>query len=229
MKYIRVIVIAVAVIVAGAVAIAGFRAREPRYQGRTLSEWIDEADRAAHISWNINSASHEQLEADPDWQAARHAVKQMAPEAIPFLLDWVQAEDSPQKAKAIDWINEHGPFHSRMLSDSDSWSKASLCFWLLGNEAKPAWPALVQLTCSKNRRRQQHGLYWLVASDADKATMLPVLTRLLHDPDKSIQIYAANVFQDRHPQEAETAGVYKMFPALKERKGVALLGHKVKG
>lgn len=201
MRRIRVIVILVAVIVIGVVAITFFRTREPRYQGRTLSEWVESAE--------------EYSETDLQWQNASHAVKQMASNAIPILLDWVRSEDSPVREKVIVWINQKVPLRSHVKL-AFQWHYAAMTgFALLGNEAQPAWPALVKLTSSANEQVQIYAFSCLTSSKADRTSMLTALTHLLHDSGEIVQFNAATEFSERFPQEAEAAGVYEMFPNLK--------------
>src|SRR5581483_9804615 len=148
MKRLRLIVMVVAVMVMGVVAIACFRAREPRYQGRTLSDWINSVESTQDV--------------DPDRQAASHAIKQMAAEAIPVLLKWVQSANSPQMQKLIDWSQRHPSIHF-MLKDAElDREKAYRGFGLLGNEAKPAWPTFIQWTYSTNTERRAWG-FWSLA------------------------------------------------------------------
>src|ERR1700730_7870815 len=101
MKRIRLIGIVVAVILLGGLAIAIYRAREPRYQGRTLSEWIRDGASALNTFRMNPTANPFHPETDPDWQAASHAVKEIGPDAIPFLLKWVEAKDSARREKLI--------------------------------------------------------------------------------------------------------------------------------
>jgi hypothetical protein len=130
MKRIRLISIVVAVIVLGALAIAIFRAGEPRYQGRTLTEWIESA---------ANNP-----DSDPERHEAENAVKQMAPDAIPWLLKWAQVRDSLPKAKLIDWLDRHPSLHLQIKGAGYYNYLAASGFQLLGNEAKPVWPILVK-------------------------------------------------------------------------------------
>ena len=58
MKRIRLICFLVAVIVLGGLAFAIFRAREPRYEGRTLTEWIEGADKETKSEAELQAASH---------------------------------------------------------------------------------------------------------------------------------------------------------------------------
>lgn len=79
MKRLRLIIVLALVLVFGSLAVIIYRAREPRYQGRTLSEWIKQGV-SAKVNFGIEgSSTNGNLETDPSWQAASHAVKQMAP------------------------------------------------------------------------------------------------------------------------------------------------------
>ena len=198
----RLRLVIVLVVVLGLLAFVYFHEREPRYQGRSLSEWI-------------GSVGSTQI-TDPDQQAASHALKQMAPEAIPFLLKWVEDENSPQMQKLIDWSEEHTSFHL-MLNDArlDN-EKAHRGFGLLGKEAKPAWPTFIQWTYSTNSGRRGLGFWCLAQASPDKDTLLPVLKRLIHDPDRGVQFSSASIFIKRYPEEAESNGVYKLLPSLKK-------------
>ena len=90
-------------------------------------------------------------------------------------------------------------------------------FGILGSDAKPAWPALIQWTSSPDFYLRYFAFTCLSKSRPDEATFLPVLLRLIHDPDRNIQEAAARVLHNRFPKDAETAGVYKTFPELKNQ------------
>ncbi len=130
MKRIRLIVIVVAVVVLGNLSIFILRAREPRYQGRTLTEWIESA---------ANNP-----DSDPERHEAENAIKQMSSDAIPWLLKWAQVRDSLPKAKLIDWLDRHPSLHVQIKGAGYYNYLAAFGFQLLGNEAKPAWPVLVK-------------------------------------------------------------------------------------
>src|SRR5581483_11052027 len=84
LRFIRIVL----VLVLGCLTIAIFRAREPRYQGRTLSEWIKVGDDAySAFTAHLVGYPYNELEADPGWKASSHAVRQMGTKAIPFLLN----------------------------------------------------------------------------------------------------------------------------------------------
>jgi len=73
MKRIRLVSILVAVIMLGGLAIVIHRAREPRYQGRTLSQWIKNGE-----SLTINTANIPMLLLE-----ARKATRHGKPQAWP--------------------------------------------------------------------------------------------------------------------------------------------------
>ncbi|HZQ47648.1 MAG TPA: hypothetical protein VFC07_11580 [Verrucomicrobiae bacterium] len=197
-------------------AIAIFRAREPRYQGRTLTEWIKVGDDAySAFTAHLVGYPYNELEADPGWKASSHAVRQMGTKAIPFLLNCAHATDSPQKAKVIEWLEEHPSLHFHIRSAFDRQGIAAFGFWLLGDDAKAAWPGLVQLTYDKNPELRTWALHHLTYCHPDDEIILPVLTRLSQDPDTNVEGYAAFIFDGWNPVQAESSGVYKRHPELR--------------
>ena len=213
MKRIRLIVIVVAVIVLGVVAFAIFRAREPRYQGRTLSEWIEDGEKTSDKFSRYAGSTAKKLEADPDWQRASHAVKQIGYDAVPFVLKWFQADDSPIQKRLIDWLKLHPSLHFQIKSADDYHAKASVGLWLIGNPRKVGWPGMLWGRGTVRQRRAL-ALIQLMQSEPDKETFVPLLLAMIHDEDEGVQQVAANAFNNLYPKEAEAAGVYKMFPHL---------------
>jgi len=198
MKRIRQISIVATVILFGVLAIIIYRSREPRYQGRTLSAWIDEGRKSSR--------------GQPSWETARNAVRQMAPEVFPFLMEDIQAVDWPSKKNLIAWLKRHPSLPLKIRSAKDRHGQANFAFQLLGGTAKPVQPALLKLTYAQDAETRECAFHCLVASRPDKETIMPVFLRLIHDPDTSVQRNAALSFCIWYRQDAEAAGVYKMFP-----------------
>jgi len=219
MKRIRLIVIVVAVILLGGLAIAIFRAREPRYQGRTLSEWIESTEPRpwyAYGNWNYTFSRSPDINA-PTWQPATHAVLEMGPDAIPFLLKWTHARDSKLKLKLNDWLRKHPFLHLNKVMPADYYQNLAIIgFTMLGQEAKAAWPALIKSIRARDWEERYLAMRCLVASRPDKDTLLPVLLRLTHDVDSRIQSSAAFWIRRRFPIDADTDGVIVRFPELKD-------------
>ncbi len=206
MKRLHLVIVLVLAVVLGCLAALILSSREPRYQGRTLSAWIEDA-RPGFYSSRLRKTNLV-------WQDSRRAAKQMAPDAIPFLLKWVQAKDSPEKTKLRLWLLQHPFLHLRITDDDQRHKRAMIGFWLLEGEGKPAWPVLIQWTEAADPERRFWAFDCLIESQADKETILPVLARLSRDPDTLIHDYAARQFRRRYPLEAAAAGVYNPPPHL---------------
>ncbi len=145
MKPGRLIIILLALLLLSFLAFAIFRSKEPRYQGRTLTEWIESA-RWEHLS---PYDSDEEV-------AAKRALKQMAPEAIPILLKWLQVKDTPLRLNLAGLVNGHPFLHMRIRYPEELNHDAVVGFELLGADAKPAWPSLIKLSEESN---EQYRIY----------------------------------------------------------------------
>src|ERR1700722_6792113 len=90
--------VALSVIVAGIT-----RSGEPKFQGRTLSEWIEEEE---NIQFEVNGDSAD-CESDPKWRATTNAVYQIGTNAGPWLMKWASAKGSRAKAAGVAWVASH--------------------------------------------------------------------------------------------------------------------------
>jgi hypothetical protein len=213
-RFIRIVL--VVVLVLGCLSLSIFRAREPRYQGRTLSEWIKDAPEPPGSVMTPRDKT-KSVESDVAWQASSNAVKQIGSNAVPFLLNWVRGSLSPQRERLSNWLDDHPALHFKVKSAAECYRSALFGFDVLGSDAKPAWPALIQWTCSSDNDLRYVAFTCLSKSRPDKETLLPVLLRLIHDPNLTIQQAASRVFHNRYAKDAETAGVYNIFPELKNQ------------
>jgi hypothetical protein len=216
MKRIRLAIVLAAVVIMGSLAFVASRPREPRYEGRTLTEWIGDALNAQVR--NVGSPASN-LTNDPTWLSANRAVKQMAPEAVPWLLRLLQVKDSSLKRNVARWLDDYPRLRLRLhiRADYDDVLVAVQGLSLLGDDAKAAWPVVLQLAQSPDSSMRLRALWCLGESKLDKQTLMPVLLRLLRDRDSTVQYMTAIYLNTHYPQEAEAAGVYKMFPQLKTK------------
>ena len=118
--------VALGVIVAGIT-----RGGEPRFQGRTLSSWIEEEE---NIQFESNGDSMD-CESDPQWRAATNAVYQIGTNAVPFLMQWADAKDSRAKAAVIAWVDSHPWLHWHIRSAAERRNEAMIGFILLRDKA----------------------------------------------------------------------------------------------
>src|ERR1700722_8005242 len=183
---------------------------EPRYQGRTLSSWLE---RGTRDSIYLVMLSGE--EPSEDFEETRTAVRAIGTNALPFLIEWSLAHDSDAKENTVDWINEHLPNRYYVWSAAKRRYAAEIGFGMLAGEAKPAWPVFVQWTFAKDPVLRSTGCDGLVDTKADQAILLPVFLRMIKDSDQMVRYRAAIQFRGQYPQAAEAAGVYDLFPILR--------------
>jgi hypothetical protein len=159
--------------------------KEPRYQGRTLSQWIS--------IWFSGYSGYSPHATNEEMDASEKAIRAMGTNCIPTLITWL-SEDRPG-------INQR----STVLS----------VFQILGEQARPAAPALVQLTKHKDREIRWYAFECLRVIKPEKALFVPVLAQLIHDPDKSMSYSAAESLVQLDSEAAEKAGVFTLFPQFK--------------
>jgi hypothetical protein len=204
MKRLRLILLVVMVLIGGGLAWQLFENREPRYQGRNLTQWLE--------IYNDAAASAAKTNRMDTIVEARNAVRSIGTNAVPFLLKKLSARETPierrfkRLAGSQSWIHFH--FANRR-------TLAYAGFHILGEEARSAAPALAQLTRHRDREVRFFALESLSSLNLDAASLLPTLLQVIHDPDPDIRSIAAQILSNLSPEEAEKAGVYHEFPELK--------------
>jgi hypothetical protein len=200
----RVILFSLVALVAAIAIIYLCIPKEPRYQGRSLSSWIDN---------DVNS--YRSVPGSAKWQAADNAVVQIGTNAIPTLLRWASAKDSELKVEIMSRVNPRVPTRFQIRTDRQRQREAILGFQCLGAIAKPAWPVFVQWTTNSDPDRRLIGLNCLTATCVDKETLLPILSRLIKDSDGRIRLPAEQCLLTQYPHAREASEVNK-FPILIE-------------
>jgi hypothetical protein len=181
---------------------------EPRVHGRTLTDWIEQAE--THYP-----PYGPPPEKDPRNLAALEVVKAIGTNAIPTLLQMLQAKDNPARVRFNSWSTRlHIPF--RFRDGVGLHSLAHDGFAILKRSAISATPDLIRLAREDDAALSRRGLFCLVLINPHKETLLPILTNFLHAPAfKKLQPSAASLLRSNYPEEAETAGVYDLFPTLR--------------
>jgi tetratricopeptide (TPR) repeat protein len=110
--------------------------KEPSYDGRSLSYWL------AHFKGEDaqNSATN-----NPADLECRKAVQHIGTNAIPFLLRIIRAKDSAVKVKLMDLAERQNFINIPISSVDEQKYKAVTGFFLLGDLATNAIPALVDI------------------------------------------------------------------------------------
>src|SRR6266850_1213266 len=154
-------------LVLAAVVWAISRDREPTYDGRTLSKWIELAGR-------------ENTE-------AREAIRRMGTNTFPVILKWLCYKPAPWKTKVLnrlglgpDWVRPH--FLVSWLNDEQAVTRVMHAYNMLGvlqEEAAPIGPEILRLSYDKS----DVGILALEALGSMLTTGLPYLLQALRDPN----------------------------------------------
>ena len=179
-----------AIVLAGLVWEAG-RGRQPRYQGKLLTDWLErysgQISGGAFIP-NRNAGLREE---------AATAIRQIGTNAIPWLLALAAIEDSTTKR----WIIGHYPVSNKLAANLLArpflfrWAaKSDLApmnafagFRCLGPAARPAVPALIQvLHTSKNRNGRFYAIKSLACIGPVETIQAPLISSL-KDSDSGLR------------------------------------------
>ena len=101
---------------------------EPEYAGLSLSEWLDQLDRGGKAQG-----------------AAATAIRQIGTNALPRLMELLQARDGWSKEQFIRFFRKQKFVTISIRNERDKWRLANLGFGVLGPAAEPAIPELVKL------------------------------------------------------------------------------------
>ncbi|MDB6110700.1 MAG: domain containing protein [Pedosphaera sp.] len=196
-----------ALLVVGGLALHPARNREPRYQGRTLTEWLE----AYHQSWSWQAATN----APPKLEASTYAVRQIGTDAIPFLLRKLTSKESSMEKHLKPWAKMQSLIQFRFTDhDHERWLGVN-GFEILLVDARSAVPALVKLTKHPDGEVRTAALDCLGSINQMSDACLPIFIRAAHDPAKCVRAVSANILSKLYPEEAEKADVYKEFPGLR--------------
>jgi hypothetical protein len=208
LKRLSLISIIVAVLLIGWLVLNLVHSPEPSYQGRKLSEWISEYQEA---EWN-----HQKYpDSSATKQTARQAVKAIGSNAVPVLLQWLQAKTPPLKTSLNNILKKQKFTSFRFETVTRRNILAISGFEILGSDALPALPAFTRMAQSPEKRQRLEAMLCLPFLDDHRKNILPTLLQLLKSPDKEVQISVAIYLAENYPEDAGKAGVYQMYPRFK--------------
>ncbi len=207
MKRLRLILILLAVIFLGCLALLFVGPKEPSYHGKTLTEWLD-CSRGAWITVGID----EWADLDPNTPVFPNvddsidAIRKIGTNGLPFLLKLIQATDSPLKTRLIRIANDQKVMPTHFRTEDEKVKSAFFAFHILGNDALPVIPNLVQLTKSSEVGIRQVALLCLDTLHPQKHIFLPVLKDALQDSDPVVRNIATLTIRSRFPEDAGRLG-----------------------
>lgn len=134
-------VVALSALLAATLTLLALRDREPTYQGKTFRVWV----RGIYNSPNLADTN------------ALFAIRQIGTNGLPWLLLELDCRDNGLKRRLYRVLNRWGMRPASFISDVDRQNWASVGFRVLGRQAAPAVPALVE-------RLQRPDSPWLAAN-----------------------------------------------------------------
>ena len=199
----RILLIGLIAVVLGGVAWATLRPREPVYQGKSFSVWLEQYQASfPGIRHGQPSAKREEAE---------RAIRQIGTNALPTLLSMVRASDSPVKRKLIALADKQRVIHPNLHSDDYYHAKASYGFSILGPLAKPLVPALINALDEKNAGVRAAAAHSLGAIGPGAETAVPTLINHLNDRNDGLLIEESMMALGKIGEKSEIA-----VPALME-------------
>jgi HEAT repeat protein len=146
------------------------RVPDPIYVGKHLSYWVEhpEAEGAAKRNGAVRSAGTN---------------------AIPLLLRFVRAHDSPARKTLIKLVRSQSFLRIHLYSDENRHDQAATGFEALGQKAQSAVPELMRIynsNLSRNSQLQMLRLFGCIGPGAKEA--IPLLIRATTNSDRSFRI-----------------------------------------
>jgi hypothetical protein len=104
-------------------------------------------------------------------------------------------------------LNRQSLIRYRHITAATRRDMACIGFRMIGDMAKPATSALLQLTVSSDREVRLDSLRAFLSIDPDKELFLPELVKLVKDRDPVVREAAVINFWYHYPQDAKKLGV----------------------
>ena len=166
------------------------RQREPVYQGKRLSVWLDDYFRIKEVR------------ADATYESGEVAIREVGNNALPTLLKMARARDSKFKRKVAELIFRKSRGSIRLHNDWEAHRKAILGFTILGPTAASCVPSLVNSLTSDDSsvRCTAANCLGLVGPAAQNA--VPALVQCLDDSDFLVCLTSAWALGQIHSQPA---------------------------
>jgi len=176
-----------------------FHSREPRHQGKSLSEWLE--------IWHQSTMKDYE-----DVPKANAAIRAMGGKAIPFLFNELQVTDSKWKTELNEWLYKTFDWRQKSLSASERAFRAASGFSALGKFGESAIPKIAALVSNSEPAIAEAAVFALGSIESEKT--VPILISCLTNQNESIRSQAASAFLI-HPAKARLA-IPSLINALNE-------------
>ena len=184
------LLIAMAILVVVGVASWGFMSqREPAYQGKPFSFWLD------RYCWNFMASSAEGIK---ERNQAEVAVRQIGTNGLPVLLGMIKAANShPWQDKANELLCMQSLISFRFSRRYD-YRAAVQGFILLGANAAPAVPALIELLTNSDPDVREAATIALGAIKPEPEQAVLPLVQRINDTDGWVRFEAIRAIGQIH-------------------------------
>jgi hypothetical protein len=174
------------VILAGVSAWQGLSLREPLYQGKPLSSWLQ--------AYRLHGlAGVETWQVRTEQQMADEAVRKAGTNALPTLLRMLRANDSALKVKLMRLAQRQHFVRVKYTPAEELNYQASCAFGVLRGKGQSAVPALMEIA-DKNisHDSQWYAITALAFVGMSAKEVIPSLSRWATDADSRVRLYAVN-------------------------------------
>lgn len=160
-------------------AVVVLASREPRYQGKTLTEWVQQ--------YAAGTDSHNDAQAD----AAAEAIRHIGPKAVRIFLDDIQAQDPPWKTQMAIWAADQFSLRLEPTLAVYRVDWALRGFSALGRSAQSATAQLGQLVITGDPQVARNAISALFVVGDERA--VPYLVAALTNVDVEVRRGAISV------------------------------------
>jgi HEAT repeat protein len=160
--------------------------REPIYQGKRLSSWLE-----AYKLYGV--AGVETWQVRVEQQEADEAVRRIGTNALPTLLRMLRAKDWALKVKLMDLVKRQHYFRIEYTPADELNYRACAAFGVLGAKARSAVPALIEIARqNRSRASRWYAIQALVLVGPPAQEAIPLLSGWATNADGSVRSYAIN-------------------------------------
>ena len=176
----------VLVTLAGVIGWQGLALREPVYQGRRLSDWLN-----AYRMYGLPGIETWQVRVEQ--QKADEAVRRTGTNGLPILLRMLRANDSALKVKFMEFAMRQHFITIKYIPAEEQNYRACAAFGVLGAKARSAVPALIEIANHNlSRASQWYAIQALVLVGPPAQEAIPLLSGWATNADGSVRSCAIN-------------------------------------
>jgi len=204
--------ILLAIIWVGCVALLFVGPQEPSYGSKKLSELLYDRPGMGNRILQRRLAGDNFFEL---FDESADAVRAIGRKALPTLLGMLEANDSKVRRKLMELASEQTVIKTHFHVAWEKHESAIQGFAALGTNALSAVPELIQLSRHSDAGVRETALVCLDCVGPAKDTLLPVLEAGLRDSDHSVKTVSAEILAKRFPENALKLDIYELYPQFK--------------